>query len=290
MGLNLDSMKSSHPVEVPVKRVFEISEIFDRISYSKGVSIIRMLENYVGSEAFQLGLRAYLKRHSYANTVTEDLWMALHEASGKPVADVMNTWTKKMGYPVLFVSQEQRKSHVCQLLFSQRRFLSSGLEEDESLWNIPVQVQTESELHSFLMKSRNTTFSLSARCDQIKWIKVNPHSYGFYRVKYEQSMLKKLYSPVLSKSLPPIDRLSLQQDLFALSKAGLSPLVEVFSLLEAYKYETDFKVFSDLTNNLNDLFLFVSNLPQSQTLSHYSYWIRRIYRPLFNNVRKFSQS
>ena len=37
----------------------------------------------------------------------EDLWDALEKASNKPVATVMSTWTKQMGYPVLSVEGKQ---------------------------------------------------------------------------------------------------------------------------------------------------------------------------------------
>jgi len=49
-------------------------------------------------------MNQYLTRHQYSNTFTEDLWKSLYEASGKPVDNIMTTWTKQMGFPVLKVS------------------------------------------------------------------------------------------------------------------------------------------------------------------------------------------
>jgi puromycin-sensitive aminopeptidase len=49
-ALQLDSLKNSHPIEVPVGPPSEIDQIFDAISYSKGASSIRMLHNYVGDD------------------------------------------------------------------------------------------------------------------------------------------------------------------------------------------------------------------------------------------------
>ena len=49
-------------------------------------------------------MNLYLNRHSYKNTLTEDLWAALEEASNKPVGAVMSTWTKQKGFPVISVS------------------------------------------------------------------------------------------------------------------------------------------------------------------------------------------
>ena len=53
--------------------------MFDVLTYQKGGSVLRMLEQYLGEETFRDGIRKYLKKHSYANTVTTDLWDALEE-------------------------------------------------------------------------------------------------------------------------------------------------------------------------------------------------------------------
>ncbi|CAF3730919.1 unnamed protein product [Rotaria sp. Silwood1] len=60
-----DALKSSHPIEVPIGHPTEIEEIFDESSYSKGSSIIRMLHDYIGDDAFRKGLHNYLKEYSY---------------------------------------------------------------------------------------------------------------------------------------------------------------------------------------------------------------------------------
>src|SRR5437867_1821088 len=102
-GLTLDGLRNSHPIEVPVKDPAEIREIFDDISYAKGASILRMLEQFLGESTFRRGTRNYLKEFSYGNTRTEDLWRALGTASGKPVGALMGTWTRQTGFPLLDV-------------------------------------------------------------------------------------------------------------------------------------------------------------------------------------------
>lgn len=68
---NLDSLRSSHPIEVPVKDALEIDQIFDAISYLKGSSVIRMLSNHLSVDVFLKGVTDYLKTHAYGkfNTV-----------------------------------------------------------------------------------------------------------------------------------------------------------------------------------------------------------------------------
>ena len=51
--LRIDALESSHPISIPVKHPDEISEIFDRISYGKGASIIRMMDKFLTTETFR---------------------------------------------------------------------------------------------------------------------------------------------------------------------------------------------------------------------------------------------
>lgn len=56
---------------------------------------------FIVFQSFKKGMNQYLTKFKYKNAVTEDLWESLGKASGKPVLDVMTTWTKQMGYPVV---------------------------------------------------------------------------------------------------------------------------------------------------------------------------------------------
>ncbi|MCL4131802.1 UNVERIFIED_CONTAM: hypothetical protein GTU68_054331 [Idotea baltica] len=55
-----DSLESSHPINVEVDDPAEIWELFDTISYSKGASIIRMMNYYLTEATFRQGLTNYL--------------------------------------------------------------------------------------------------------------------------------------------------------------------------------------------------------------------------------------
>ena len=101
---NLDSLNSSHPIEVAVGQPSDLNQIFDSISYCKGSSILRMLNDYVGKVPFVEGLRNYLKRFKYGNATSEDLWNELDKAApNKNVKKLMQIWTKEQGYPKIKV-------------------------------------------------------------------------------------------------------------------------------------------------------------------------------------------
>ena len=103
-AFSLDGLKNSHPIEQEVANPAEVSQLFDAISYSKGGSVLRMLEHFLTPNVFRIGLNAYLTRHSYQNARTTDLWTALEESSGEPVNSIMSSWTGQTGYPVLDVA------------------------------------------------------------------------------------------------------------------------------------------------------------------------------------------
>ena len=144
-ALELDSLKTSHPIEVQVGPPSEVDEIFDAISYSKGASTIRMLHSYIGDEAFRAGLHNYLDKFKYKNAVTEDLWEALSNASKKPVEEIMELWTKQVGYPCINVSSNINDKNETVLTLTQQRFFSNGskpTQEESYLWKVPITVIT----------------------------------------------------------------------------------------------------------------------------------------------------
>ena len=117
-ALQLDSLETSHPIEVPVQRSSQVNEIFDEISYCKGAACIMMITSYLGMDMFRKGICAYLEKHKYGNARTDDLWAALSETSGKDVKGFMGVWTKEVGYPVVSLSRAEGK-----LVLQQARFL-----------------------------------------------------------------------------------------------------------------------------------------------------------------------
>ena len=111
-ALSLDGLKNSHPIEQEVKNPAEVSQLFDAISYSKGGSVLRMLETFLTPDVFQKGLYRYLKSNEYGNARTQDLWSALEEESGMPVTSIMDSWVKQTGYPVLQIEADRRPDGV----------------------------------------------------------------------------------------------------------------------------------------------------------------------------------
>ena len=258
-ALELDSLKNSHPIEVPVGPPSEVDEIFDAISYSKGATAIRMLHNYIGDDAFRTGLHNYLEKFKYKNAVTEDLWEALTEASKKPVNELMHLWTSQTGYPCINVSHSVNSKGETVLKLDQERFFSNGDKPSEAenfLWKVPITIVTKSSYPNV-----HKEVVLEKRSDEVNlgvlgasdWIKLNQNTVGIYRSNYTPELLQRLTGLIREQTLHPTDRLGLQSDVFALSQAGLLSAADALKFLESYSAEENVTVWRDLISNLLSL-------------------------------------
>merc|ERR1719203_2387382 len=129
-ALTLDALKTSHPIQVPIKHAEEVEEVFDSISYAKGGTVIRMAKSMLGFETFKKGVQTYMKRHQYSNTETVDLWKAFEDI-GHPISEIMSTWTEQLGFPMIQVTSFSIAGNIAKLSLKQSVFLASGEDVDD---------------------------------------------------------------------------------------------------------------------------------------------------------------
>ena len=72
-ALMLDALDNTHPIYATVKSVAQATENFDAITYEKGAAVVRMIEHYLGADAFRDGIRLYMKKHREQNATADDL-------------------------------------------------------------------------------------------------------------------------------------------------------------------------------------------------------------------------
>jgi aminopeptidase N len=241
-AFTLDSIRNSHPIDVPVRRAEEVDQVFDHISYLKGSSVIRMLAQHLGETTFLAGVSNYLKAHKWSNATTKNLWDALSEESKQDVNTFMAAWTGKIGFPVVTVTEEPGKISV-----KQSRFLVSGdveAKDDETTWWIPLAIKSgDSAAASSDFKI--TSQALTAKTDSISisdsFYKLNANMTGFYRTSYPADRLKKLGQAAGRNQLTEEDRIGLVDDAAALAQSGDSSTAALLSLIEGFADETEYK-------------------------------------------------
>ncbi|PWY93461.1 lysine aminopeptidase apsA [Aspergillus sclerotioniger CBS 115572] len=249
-ALSLDSLRSSHPIEVPVKRADEINQIFDAISYSKGSSVLRMISKYLGEDVFIQGVRNYIKKHAYGNTETGDLWAALANASGKPVEEVMDIWTKKVGFPVVTVSENPSTSTI---QLKQNRFLRTGdvrPEEDTTLFPVMLGLRTKNGIdEDTMLTGREGEFKVP----DLDFFKLNADHSAIYRTSYSPERLTKLGEAAKGGLLSVEDRAGMIADAGALASSGYQSTSGLLSLLKGFDSEAEFIVWNEILTRIGAL-------------------------------------
>ena len=237
-AMSLDGLKNTHPIEAVVKTPHEINELFDAISYSKGAAIIRMLEQFLGESLPSRPCPLFV-RESIRQCPHRRPWASLAQVSGKPVNEIMDTWTKQPGYPVVEVRHEAQRDEPLELALAQSRFLYDYDPElgepDPSLWRIPVAIKGGGDRERQGCESIRDTRgapchrAFAHQCSRPgdgPLIIVNAGRTGFFRVNYSAEMWERSRPAIEAKALPTAERLGLEADAFALMRAGYLPATQ----------------------------------------------------------------
>jgi aminopeptidase N len=282
-ALNLDALSATHPIHVNVNTPAEIESVFDRISYEKGASVLRMLESYVGPEAFQKGVNAYLEKHKYANATSEDFLGSVESASGKPVARVIGTFVLQEGVPELDVDATCANGRMSVSL-AQRRFSlaaqGSAVDSGRDRWQTPVCLKTgESKAPSCLVVAEpKQTVELEGTC--AAWVFANARGKGYYRTAYSPDMIRRLAHDA-ERSLTAPERLSLVSDEWALVSAGRHTVANYLDLVAGLGSEPTAGVLGAISDRFE---LIDSYLADGGTRTRFRGFVRQLLEPGYKKI------
>ncbi|HEY2213952.1 MAG TPA: M1 family metallopeptidase [Acidimicrobiales bacterium] len=232
-ALTIDGVHSTRPIEYPVGPPKEAEGMFDLLTYEKGASVLRMLEQHIGPEVFRDGVRRYLKRHAYANTVTNDLWDALEEASGAPVRNVMDTFILQGGHPLVTLTGDT----IDQQPFAYGPVPDGTTSSIGSNWNVPVAVRSLAESDKPANKYVLGTTPQKVADTSPGPAVINAGGWGVFRVGYASEQRLALADRL--PELTPLERANLLADTWATTLAGHSSLTEFLVLAAKLGLEDD---------------------------------------------------
>ncbi|MEM9468457.1 MAG: M1 family metallopeptidase, partial [Actinomycetota bacterium] len=135
-AFDVDGLAATRPIEFPVVSPEEAEGMFDLLTYEKGASVVRMLEQYLGADVFRDGVRHYLATHAYANTETSDLWDALEHVSRQPVRSLMHEWIYQGGHPIITSEATPHGVRV-----TQHHFTLDPDAADGRTWSVPLRLR-----------------------------------------------------------------------------------------------------------------------------------------------------
>jgi puromycin-sensitive aminopeptidase len=276
-ALHLDALRSTHPIRGTVRNAAEATETFDAITYEKGGAVLRMIEGFLGQEAFRAGIRDYMQRHARANAVADDLWAALARASKAPVVEVANAWIRQSGYPVISTSTSGGSVHL-----AQERFFSEPGVTGEETWPVPLVLAWADDggrqTRSVLLRDRETTVALPNN-GEIRWLNANAGATGFYRVSYAAEGLARLGRHL--GELAPSERIALLADQWALVRANRARIADFLELTLRFGDESDHAVLDELVGRLAYV---ESRLVDGEDQERFRRLVERLFGPRFRSM------
>ena len=252
-AFSVDGLHSTRPIEYPVQAPKDADAMFDVLTYEKGASVLRMLEQHIGPTVFRDGVRDYLRAHAYGNADTNDLWVSLGKIAKQPVPELMNGWIFQPGFPLVTATVSPSSG----LTIKQQRFSYLSDEESRSSqdqrWQIPLQIRvtTSGKTNSsrMLLTEKEATVPLPHDWESIL---LNEGGHGFYRVRYASELLDRLLNTGIDR-LAVTERFNLINDAWATTVAGLMSLTDYLDLTARFTTEQDKNVWAVLLDSFSIL-------------------------------------
>jgi puromycin-sensitive aminopeptidase len=274
MALSLDGLHSTRPIEFPVSTPGEVESMFDVLTYEKGASLLRMLEQWLGTDRFRDGVRRYLAAHRYGNTETTDLWDAIEEsAEGLPIRALMESWIRQGGHPLVTARAAGFEVAITQEPFSYlpaaeraaaERAAGSEPSAIGSDWLVPVALERRPApgqgpgLGRRYELLRTEVLRVPAGNGMLV---VNVGGSGFYRLRYDDVLLGDILSGF--GRLEPLERFKHVADTWACALSGSAPLEQFLGLVRRLEGEKEPSVWAMVAGALNLLDFAVADSDRS---------------------------
>lgn len=248
-AMGLDSLSTTHPVVQHVETVDQASQAFDGITYQKGEAVIRMLEAYVGPDAWRDGVRRYIKVNAHGGTQTDDLWREVEAAAGKPITAIAHDFTLQPGIPLITVEAGACAAGKTPVVLTQGEFSRDKPTKTPLAWRVPVsaQVAGSSTVSKTLVEGGKGSLSVDG-CGPVI---VNAGQAGYFRTLYTPTAFAGV-SAGFAK-LPAIDQLGVLSDAWALGLNGQQAVTDALDLAMAAPADADPQVWGKVAGVLTNV-------------------------------------
>ncbi|XP_033635602.1 uncharacterized protein LOC117296681 [Asterias rubens] len=299
-----DARVTSRPIINEVETPAEINSMFDRISYQKGSSVLRMMSTFLGDETFVKGLKYYLDAKQYGNAVNSDLWLHIDTAmkedninlgDGMDIATVMKTWMHQMGFPVIKVERDYTGNGQITARVEQKRFLSDPTADTKTdyddlgyVWYVPLTYTTSNSPEfespdSKWIRPEDEFVSIETPGSNTDWLLLNIDQKGIYRVNYDDQNWELIKAQLESnhKAISTASRASLISDAFSLAEASEISQSKAFDMTTYLKEERDFVPWYAVDGALSNT---EKNLQRKGAFGNFQKYMRGQVTPMYEFV------
>jgi len=265
-AMNQDSLSTTHSIVQNITTVEQISQAFDAITYNKGQSVIVMLEDYVGENAWRQGVRDYIATYRFKNTVTDNLWNAVEHAAAKPVTAIAHDFTLQPGVPLIRVRTAECVDGNTKVTLHQEEFSRDTPKKEPLSWRVPVIASTLGGAEVRTLVTGGSGDLTVSGCEPLI---INSGQTGYYRTLYPSPQLERLKGAY--SKLKAADQIGLLADNWELGLAGYESAVTALDLIDAIPGEATDDLWSRATRILDETYdLYEADRPGQERVARYA--------------------
>nr|WP_245849623.1 M1 family aminopeptidase [Hymenobacter crusticola] len=116
----IDRTSGANPIRQPLANLQDAGSLYGNIIYHKAPIMMRQLERLMGPEAFQQGLREYLKKYAHGNATWPDLIAILDARTPADLHAWNEVWVNEPGRPIFDFDLQTKDGKITQLLVKQQ--------------------------------------------------------------------------------------------------------------------------------------------------------------------------
>lgn len=267
-AMQQDARDGTHPIITPIDDILQASGAFDAITYLKGAAVIRTLESYLGEDEFRAGVRRYMRRYAYANSVTNDLWREMDRGSARPITQIAHDLTLQAGVPMISEASVQCQDERSTVSLSQGHFSIDADSTQARLWHVPViaAIQGEGGSSAATIVSGAASVPLGLRgCGTLI---LNSGQTAYFRSRYSPAELDDIAAHY--SALSPEDQLGVLNDTSSLAYVGLEPMASLLGVIQNFPAGADPVVATALVGLLRGLDRLYDGLPTQPAFRAYA--------------------
>ena len=262
------------PTVKPVKKVVRTQpDVMDGLglNYSKGESILQMIESLIGTEKFREGVRNYMNTHAWGNTVADDLWAALDGVSDINLSAMMKAYLEQPAYPLITINDNGT--------ITQERFHYAGASVEAQTWAVPLKltykVNGKIKQEVVFIDKAKTTLPQLAEAD---WVFPNDNATGYFRWAITSKQLANLLSDL--NVLNNREKKNVLYNMQALLNAGKVSIDSIMPVLTALAKDNDPVVKRAAVGVLGEFDYLIND----DNRTHYAALLNQEYLPLLNEL------
>ena len=228
-----DSRSVGRPIRQRITRNEDVNSAFDGITYDKGGQVIRMLEGYVGSDAFRRGVRLHLERHRHGVATSEQFFASIGEGARDPrIVAAFRSFVDQEGVPLVTFADAGGGAYRLR----QERYRPIGVAAGKpQTWLVPVCASSGEGRRCTLLDG--ATGALPPVIGTAPYVMPNAGGSGYYRFDLPADGWARLIAA--APGLPALEAMAAADSMVASWNAGRASSAQLLAAGSSFARHPD---------------------------------------------------